>query len=373
MSLARLEFQIPLCHFLADIFFLPFLKDLVTDILRLGALPVQSLGIALQISFRLLQQSLEIHPAGAKTNFRPVAKHIANLRALPGGLHRNIFQPAQLPSDARQFVLQLLDVVFVEIDRLAQHLHRPRELMAIFKNGRQFMGPADAERASGCLLGEPLVDGEIVKFIRQRESFRSRREPGAGFIFLQRVQRQDRVLTLRVLLLPWPPPPIRQRVLAKLRLVKLGKFQFRLGCEIPLVLRQLGQQPAPALTIAGSRFPGGGQVMVNRLALFIHRRAPRPIILMAEIVAVAVEKLPISGSIVIIRQLRQVGQRLQFPAFNTSDNGGELAEEVCSSTRRSIRRQRQQGLLHQLQCAGPIPAFGGDVLGAVVFSAEIFS
>ena len=47
MSLARLEFQIPLRHFLADVFLLPLLKDLVTDILRLGALPVQRLGIAL--------------------------------------------------------------------------------------------------------------------------------------------------------------------------------------------------------------------------------------------------------------------------------------------------------------------------------------
>ena len=256
VSIARLKLQIPLCHFLADIFLLPLLKDLITDILRLHALPVQSLGITLQIGFRVLQQLLKIHPAGTETHLRPIAKNIANLRALPGGLHCNIFQPAQLPSDARQLVLQLLDVGFVKIDRLAQHFHRPRELMAIFKNGRQFIGPADAEGTAGSFLCETLVDREIVEFLRQRESFRTRREPGARFIFLQRVQRQNRVLALRVLvLLPWPPPPIHQRVLAKLSLVELRKFHFGLESEISSALRQLRQQPAPALAIAGRGFP----------------------------------------------------------------------------------------------------------------------
>ena len=109
------------------------------------------------------------------------------------------------------------------------------------------------------------------------------------------------------------------------------------------------------------------------LALFIHRRAPRNKILVAEIVPVAVEKLPISGTIVVVGKVRQIRQCLHFPAFDTTHDRCKLTDEIRSSTRRRIRRQHQQGLLHQLQGAGPIPALGGDMLRTVIFRPEKFS
>ena len=193
MLVARLEVELPAGDFFADVLLLLFLDEPIADVGDVHLLPIELLGLGLEIGFHVGEQLGDVDFVGDELDLLGVAEAEVDARAAAGGLRHHAFELAPVADDLIELLLILFALVAGEaLDRMRQYSAARSILAAIFEE----LCEASGRRASrlgwslgrGCRRATCLVELDEVLVVGEFEAFDACGEPGDGFVFAERVE-----------------------------------------------------------------------------------------------------------------------------------------------------------------------------------------
>ncbi len=149
---------------------------------------------------------------------------------------------------------------------------------------------------------------------------------------------------------------------AELAAQEVGEDHIDFVGQAGIELHGLGQEPAPALAVAAGVLVAFGHVIIDGIALVVHRSAAGDAPSVAKAPAVTVK------AFLVIGQLGQVAEVLQPPGLirtgSAEDHGGEGEVKLGQGVFVLFFLGKVEGSLHQLQGAAAVAEHGGDITPA---------
>ena len=193
MLVARLERELPAGDFFADVLFLLFLDETVADVVDVELLPIELLGLRLEVGLHVGEQLGDVDLVGDELDLLGVAEAEVDGGAAAGGLRHRAFELAPVADDLIELLLILLALVAGEsLDGDAANIRRRGRIGGDFRRCRPSRSTAVRVAWVSLLcrgLGEDgLIELDEVVVVGELEALDAGGEPGDGFVFGERVE-----------------------------------------------------------------------------------------------------------------------------------------------------------------------------------------